>query len=401
MDDPKKLKKKQIVNVIIGFGGFISLLVFGMWVSDPNRGKPTAIEIGEARAQALSRNYDVSSISSVTAEESWVAQSEKEVAGLKMMNQQLESTIERLTRRLDEMERRKLSQVPTTSQGLPNVPASQNINALRLPPPPVELASNSSVGNQRRFSQPSGSPGTNRKDGREKVEEIVEIDLSDDDKSRKHISNFLPAGSLATVILVSGIDAPTGGAAQSDPMPILMRLVNDGKLPNFFESGIKDCHIVGAGYGDIAAERAYIRLEKLSCVTEDGYVLESGLKGYVTGEDGKAGFRGKVVSKQGSLIAKSLLAGVFSGMGNAISQQYQTVSTSALGSVKTLDPKKVGEAGFATGASTSLEKVADYYLKRANEVYPIIEIASERIGEIIVTNGSDLGVNLTELGGDE
>ncbi|MCG6418409.1 hypothetical protein K6U51_10210, partial [Vibrio fluvialis] len=92
--------------------------------------------------------------------------------------------------------------------------------------------------------------------------------------------------------------------------------------------------------------------------------------------------------------AKSLLAGVASGIGSSISQQYQQVSTSALGNVTTIDPNKALESGLATGTSNALEKIADFYIARANETYPIIEVDANRIGEIILLGGTDFGKDL-------
>ncbi|PIV81625.1 conjugal transfer protein TraB, partial [bacterium CG17_big_fil_post_rev_8_21_14_2_50_64_8] len=46
-----------------------------------------------------------------------------------------------------------------------------------------------------------------------------------------------------------------------------------------------------------ATERAQLRTETLSCVREDGRVIEAELEGYAVGEDGKVGMRGRLVSK--------------------------------------------------------------------------------------------------------
>ena len=159
------------------------------------------------------------------------------------------------------------------------------------------------------------------------------------------------------MVLISGIDAPTGGLAQKNPMPVLMKLMDNGQLPNYFKSRVKDCHATGAATGDISSERACIRLEKLSCVLKNGDVVETPIQGFVTGEDGKNCFRGTLVSKQGAMIARSALAGVFSGIGQAVSQQYQQISTSALGTVKTIDPQKIGEAGLAPALPTPWRKL--------------------------------------------
>lgn len=384
MDNPLTTKRKQMLLLFGGIALFILILVGGMWLSDPNRGKPTALELSRKKAKALVANYESPSKSAVSAEESWIARSEKDIKMLVMQNNSLQGLVSQLKNKLEQMEVKK-SEVALASRTLP-MKVSNNLSALSLPAPPT------AVKDLVRDMVPA------KKDEEKKpVDGIEVVDLTplrSKKKLKKNVSHYLPAGTLATVVLVSGMDAPTGGQAQSDPMPIMMRLVNDGKLPNFFESGIKDCHIIGAGYGDIASERAYIRLEKLSCVMVDGDIIEAVTKGYVNGEDGKSGFRGQIVSKQGSLIAKSLFAGLFSGMGASIAQQNQQIATTALGTVTTIDPKKVGRAGLATGAATSLDKVAEYYLKRANEVFPIIEIASERIGEIILTAGTDLGIDI-------
>jgi conjugal transfer pilus assembly protein TraB len=163
------------------------------------------------------------------------------------------------------------------------------------------------------------------------------------------------------------------------------------RLPNRYRGRIQECFVTAAAYGDLSAERAYMRLEKLSCVLKTGEVLDLSVKGYVTGEDGKNGFRGHVVSKQGQLIARALFAGIASGLGTSIAQSYAQVSTSALGSVQSVDPSDVAQVGLATGVSNALEKVADFYIERANELYPIIEVDSARIGEIVLTDAVGLG----------
>jgi len=53
----------------------------------------------------------------------------------------------------------------------------------------------------------------------------------------------------------------------------------------------------------------------------------------VYGEDGKVGMRGRLVTKQGQMLANALMAGVVSGIGQGISTANTTYSTSAFGSV--------------------------------------------------------------------
>jgi len=195
-------------------------------------------------------------------------------------------------------------------------------------------------------------------------------------------------------VLLSGLDAPTGGVSSTNPHPVLLKLAGHGTLPNRFRSRVKECFVTAAGYGDISSERAYLRLERLSCVLKHGDVIEVRVKGYVSGEDGKTGVRGRLVSKQGQIIAKSLLVGLAGGIGTGLARTMTTTSTSALGAVQSVDPGKIFQYGLSQGASSALDKIADWYLKRANETYPIIEVDAGRTVDVILTEGVDLGADI-------
>ena len=201
---------------------------------------------------------------------------------------------------------------------------------------------------------------------------------------------YIPSGAFTRAILLGGLDAPTGGQAQRNPQPVLLRLVDNAVLPNHFRSRIKECFVVGAGYGDMSSERAYIRTESLSCVTRDGTAIDVPVKGYVAGEDGKAGMRGRLVSKQGQLLANALLAGVASGIGHAFQQSSTTLSVSPLGATTAVDPGKQFEAGFGTGVGRALERLAQYYISLAEKVFPVIEVDAGRTVDVVITQGVSL-----------
>jgi conjugal transfer pilus assembly protein TraB len=201
---------------------------------------------------------------------------------------------------------------------------------------------------------------------------------------------YIPSGAFTRAILLGGLDAPTGGQSQRNPQPVLLRLVDNAVLPNHFRSRIKECFVVGAGYGDVSSERAYIRTESLSCVTRDGTAIDVPIKGYVAGEDGKAGMRGRLVSKQGQLLANALLAGVASGIGQAFQQSSTTMSVSPLGATSTVDPGKQFEAGFGTGVGKALDRLAQYYISLAEKVFPVIEIDAGRTVDVVITQGISL-----------
>lgn len=203
------------------------------------------------------------------------------------------------------------------------------------------------------------------------------------------VDNYTPAGTFFKSILLGGVDAPTGGQAQQNPHPVFLMVDDLAFLPNRYKFDLRECRVIGHSYGDLNSERAMIRLETLSCVNGEGRVFEKRVKGHVFGEDGKAGLRGRVVEKTGQLLMRGLIAGVASGIGTAFQQQAMTYSTSALGSTSIVNPDQVGAAGLGAGVGKGLEQLSKYYIDLAEKLFPVIEIGSQRVVDIVLVEGID------------
>ena len=208
------------------------------------------------------------------------------------------------------------------------------------------------------------------------------------------VSTYLPV-SFTRGTLLGGLDAPTGGQAQSNPHPILIRLSDNSVLPNRFRGEYRDCFVIAAGYGDISSERAYLRTENLSCVRADGATLEVKIQGSVYGEDGKVGMRGRLVTKQGQMLANALLAGVVSGIGQGVSTASTTYSTSALGTIASASGADAYRAGLGSGVGKALDRLAQYYIKLAENTFPVIEVDAGREIDVVITKGVRIDVPMT------
>jgi conjugal transfer pilus assembly protein TraB len=213
-------------------------------------------------------------------------------------------------------------------------------------------------------------------------------------KKDKTAEAWLPSGSFMKAVLLNGLDAPTSGTSQAEPYPVVMMVKDIAILPNRFKMNLSECFIIGAGYGNLSDERAYIRTENLSCITRDGKAIDIALKGHVIGEDGKLGVRGRLVSKQGQQIAMAVFAGTLAGFGSALKPQQalsinlNPSSTSA--GVVNPDVETIFEGAGLEGGSTALNKVADYYLKLAEKIFPVIEVDAGREVEIAILKGQEL-----------
>lgn len=229
---------------------------------------------------------------------------------------------------------------------------------------------------------------------------VEELPEPEDDGSGEEERVYLPAGAIITGTLINGMDAPTGNGAQRDPFPSLLRIQKEAILPNRFRADIRECFLIIGGYGDLSSERAYLRGETLSCVRDDGGVIETRLDSYAVGEDGKAGVRGRLVSKQGQIIAKSLMAGFLSGVSKAFDvKPVPIIDTSGSGGMnRNRADSNWLQSSAVSGASTALDRIAEFYLDMAEGMFPVIEIDAGRQIDVIVNRGTRLEVRGTGAG---
>lgn len=208
---------------------------------------------------------------------------------------------------------------------------------------------------------------------------------------KHHHDNYIPAGAYVKAVLLSGIDVSVGISSQSNPQPVLLRLVHPGSLPNKFLGKMRDCRIIAAASGELSTERAQFRLEKLSCIQPDGRVIETDVDGYISGEDGKNGMRGHMVMRDAEVLKRGFLGGLLSGLGKATSQSFNTTSVSPLGAVNTVKGGDIFKQAGAEGAGNAFELMAKYNIQRAEQYQPVIQISAGREVFVIFHSGRAFG----------
>ncbi len=200
---------------------------------------------------------------------------------------------------------------------------------------------------------------------------------------------YLPAGSFARAVVLSGVTAPTGGNAAQNPMPLLLEVTNFAQLPNSFKANVKRCFVTANAAGDISSERVLVRLDRLSCMNKQGKAVDVRVQGYVTGEDGKAGVRARLVTRSGQAIASALFTGAISGLGRAVSLSAQSSTTYSSGAVgSTVD--NPWAAGIGEGVDSAMDRIVNYYLKLADKIFPVLELDSGREVDIVLAQGLSL-----------
>ncbi|TXI08279.1 MAG: hypothetical protein E6Q76_07470 [Rhizobium sp.] len=133
-----------------------------------------------------------------------------------------------------------------------------------------------------------------------------------------------------------------------------------------------------------------LRGTTLSCVTDAGGVIEVSLKAYAVGEDGKVGLRGRLINKQSSLIARAMLAGFMQSFSELFKKnpvpviastatdttQFQSVLSSAS-----------LQGAAAQGASSAMQRLAQYYIDLADAIHPVIEVDAGRTVDLVISTG--------------
>jgi conjugal transfer pilus assembly protein TraB len=212
---------------------------------------------------------------------------------------------------------------------------------------------------------------------------------------KKSRTIYLPPGFMKARLL-TGIDALASRDATSNPEPLIARVQAPAVLPNDVKANLAGCFVIGNATGSLAKERVEIQLVSLSCVDfDDRSVVDQPIKGFFVDTDGKKGLSGKVVTRAGASLARSFLAGTISGISQSVENTFGETSTSALGTVRTLDAGDAAKTGIAGGFSKSSEKLTDFYLDLARQAGPIVEVGAAKDVVVVIQEGVTLDIKPT------
>lgn len=282
---------------------------------------------------------------------------------------------------------------PVPVENLQTPPAAAKPAGAR---PPVRSAPPGTVWETQQSGPPAGPPGQRGKNPapqpgiRTIKASTPPAQTAQVSAKKKHPTVYLPSGSIVSGVLLNGMDAPTGRNASSDPLPVLVRIKHEAIMAGRRKLDLRECHALAAGFGDLSSERLYLRAEKISCIRSDGGVIDMPIAMYAVGEDGKAGLRGKLNSKQGAVLARAMVAGFAEGISRAFSNNNYSPVIPGGGFDLGAQGGQLAESGFSGGASSALDRIASYYLRMSEAMFPVIEVSGGRPVTFVVLNGVDL-----------
>jgi conjugal transfer pilus assembly protein TraB len=219
---------------------------------------------------------------------------------------------------------------------------------------------------------------------------LASIDnTNENNRIRKSLKDYIPAGSYAPALVLSGADAATNVADRESPLPVLFRVT--GQAITAMRNGvagkvdIEGCTVQGSASGDLSSERVLVRLISITCLKGND-VIETAISGYMVGK-GKSGVRGHVVSREGGLIASAAVAGALQGFAGAMENTASTADGAmGLADMATAAATAAGVGGVQEAAST----LSDYLIERAEQYQPVVTLNSGSVVELVFLEGVSL-----------
>lgn len=399
------LYKKEKIKRYISIGAAGALLVVFGWL---------VLGLGDKKVQDTVPVAEVEVIQKeATLDESIRAKFSEELTELKEQNKNLKDELNSLSRNNENMVKKgdaenkklidknkadgdkKLNDI--LEQLKLDKPSQDNLSeqANMIPPPPANLSGNNTnnsynpYGNNTYAGGPSNantSPVITVMTGLVSVGNTPLQAEPEKKYDRKKVSKkdlIVPAGSFVRAQLASGVIAATGGKGANEPVPALLRVTGLTQLPNFHKADFKNCFLLAETKGNLATETVNFRLKTLTCKKSDGSTLEREVEGYVAGENGMEGMSGRVVSKQGAIIARAFLAEFASGIGDVFEAQGTTTSITGAGVIESINPSLALQTGIASGVSEAFSRLSDFYMDLAEQMVPVIEINAGRNVDVV------------------
>ena len=374
------------------------LVVFAVWIG-----------AGGDKPPARLSGIDAELAGEGTAEVSWVRRSEARIGGIETRLREMEARNGRLETENTGLQTQLRENAADARSVIDRQAAlieelGRRLDAGQRPNPAGGPAGSAAPGT---YFGATGRPASGQAPGRRMGDAalpappmILEFELEGAEEigaeaAVKPLGAYVPAGSHAEAVVISGVDASAGVSSQGDPRPVLLRLT--GPAHSAAEDGaalnvdLQGCTVTGAAYGDLSSEKVYVRLRTLTCSGDTREtVIETEVAGFVAGT-GKAGVRGPVVSREGALVEKAFLAGLVSGLGDGISQAFQPQAVATGGgaaAVANTGLADIGRAGLGAGASTAGQKVADYLIRRAEQYQPVIQLQAGTAVTVVFLEGA-------------
>jgi len=372
------VKKRQIIRLIAGVIAIIFLLILLIIFIN-----------GSSEAKATNKQLDftgaIDEQFSEADSESALSMQQQEVTSLKSELAKLKTTIESL-KELKNKERdelaNKFSQEIAKVKTETELKLAENANQYR----------NNQISHEVTFNNGLSTAETNPSHLLNKPAKIHSVSFNYGfDKSQvgfKSAKHYVPSGTFAKAVVLGGVDADASVDSQLKNNGVLLfKIISPGTLPNGKRSDLKGCFVTASAYGDISSERAFIKLKNLSCAQNNRPIIDKSVTGWAF-FGGKVGIKGIPLMRDGKIVQWAGISGALSGVAQAAQYAQSVQNFGAFGGATSVVPSsRIGSFSAYGGASKAAEKLSEYYIKRAEQYHPVIQIGAGNKVNIVFEEG--------------
>ncbi len=384
---PSHVRKKQLLMS----SGVVAGLVLGVGVIFLWRSESARSSEKQEKSVSVTPKTIATPLESVNEKEIWVSRVEHHAKEVEEKAAKVIKENELLEKRIDILE--ELLKQQSIDQRIADEEAAKSI---QIEPEQSGLRTNlnqNSLSNQfPAFNESEGANPSLSTTGNtsEKIGHLSRSNMSI--TPFKTVDTYLPATTTCKAVMTSGVVAPAAPESKSNPKPVTLRIVDDGNLPRGFTSRVQGAEINAACHGDISTERVECRLVSMTWVEPNGVVVERNIEGWIYGEDGSEGLRGKVVDRSGDVAREAYFAGILSGFANFFKFEAQSsvYPASPFGVTNALSPGNAIQGAAAAGVGNAMEKLADRSIKRLDQMQPVIVITGGRLVDVRFKTGFSL-----------
>ncbi|HEX7855093.1 MAG TPA: TraB/VirB10 family protein [Sphingobium sp.] len=403
----ENVRKRQRL-LLAGVAG-VGLVASSFWIFGEDAKKSGADGDGAAKVEVSTKDM----VNKNLSQQEWMALSENQMQSVENQLKSVNGQQQRMDQLAQQVELLKGQNQAMQADGARVLSAYQQENdQLRReaasnrtpPPPPPGPSAMYGPGGIQSYQRPDGAPGARTMPVNTGAEvKMVSFQTTDTGTATRvgkgtttytDSINYLPPNSFASARVIVGVDASAGVNSQTDPLPVVLRVT--GPARSVYHNGrllttkIEGCLINGAARGELSSEKIYVKLQKMTCPQPGGRYAVSEVKGFIA-FGGKTGVRGRVVSREGSLVTQAFLAGLAGGFGRGFSANansvFQGTNISTNGQRNKLSGGEILEGGLGEGVAQSADMVSKYLIERAEQYQPVIEMPTGIDVEIVFLEG--------------
>lgn len=206
-------------------------------------------------------------------------------------------------------------------------------------------------------------------------------------KSYLNPAHYVPSNTSVKAVVLGGADADASVNGQSKNNGVMLfKFLDDGTLPNGKRSRLRGCRVSANSYGDISSERAFATLYRLSCAHKNEPIIDKEVTGWVF-FNGKVGIKGVPLMRDNKVMQWAGISGALSGIAQA-AQYAQSVQQFGAYGASSFVPSGniVPYAGYG-GATKAADTLSQYYVKRAEQYHPVIQIGAGNVVTVVFKDG--------------